>query len=100
MIRILAGASPVLRNVKPSIGGVCVWALGHWGGFQQFRVCSKIKKSKGAPLPHYHLGRRQDSGQFLQPFVSQAERILVAGGGLSGVGREATALLEQEDTFS
>ena len=30
MIRILAGASPVLRSVKPSIGGVWVCALGHW----------------------------------------------------------------------
>jgi len=35
MIRILAGASPVLRNVKPSIGGVCVCALGHWGERQR-----------------------------------------------------------------
>jgi len=36
MIRILAGASPVLRNVKPSMGGVCVCALGHCRGRQRF----------------------------------------------------------------
>lgn len=38
MILILAGASPVLRNVKPSIGSVCVCALGHWDGYQRSRL--------------------------------------------------------------
>ena len=52
MIRTLAGASPVLRKVKPSMGGVCVCALGHWGGCQGFRPSpSVLQRRTSATLP-------------------------------------------------
>ena len=100
MIRILAGASPVLRNVKPSIGGVCVCALGHYSGRVNSHSYPRIETSKRAPLPRFHLGMPQDSDRFLSPFASQVERILGAGAGLSGVGQEATTLSKWGTLYS
>ena len=91
MIRILAGASPVLRNVKPSMGGVCVCALGHCWGRQRF--CSG-RDSTDVPQPHCRLDMPLDSCRFPEPSASQVGRISEVEVDLSGVVRGATASLE------
>lgn len=63
-----------------------------WATGADVTMSPASKTSKHVPLPHCHLGTPQDSGQFPQPFASQAERILGAGAGLLGVGQAATAL--------
>ena len=40
--RVLASASPVLRDAKPSMGGIRVCALGHRGGYQRGHIFQAV----------------------------------------------------------